>query len=141
MLTTIKTFRDPWEAHLFRMRLEADNIPAFVVNDEHVWMKWTISTALGGVRVQVPDFFVEPAGVVLARCASGACRAELAEMFGDIDELVCPRCGSRDIRRRPFLSEFIFGIAIIVLGVAVKFETKACTCRNCGKRWTDRRYD
>ncbi len=136
MLTTIKTFRDPWEAHMFRMRLEADQIPAFVLNDQHVWANWPISTALGGVRVQVPDFFVEPAEAVLARCADGVCQAELAQMFGDIEELICPRCGARDIRRRSSPGEICFGISVwLFFGVAVKVEAKRCTCRVCGQRW------
>jgi len=76
-LITVKTFRDPWDAHLFRMRLEADGIPAFVANDQHVWMKWPISTALGGVRVQVPNGCGEDAEDTLARCVSANARPNL----------------------------------------------------------------
>jgi hypothetical protein len=138
MLTTIKTFRDPWEAHMFRGRLEAERIPAFLASDQHIWMKWPLSVALGGVRVQVPDFFVAPAEAVLARCASGEYRAELAQMFGDIEDRRCPVCGARDIKRRPAASEFAFGLAMLFLtGVAGKFATSRCTCRVCGHRWEE----
>jgi hypothetical protein len=137
MLTTIKTFRDPWEAHMFRGRLEAERIPAFLASDQHIWMQWQLSVALGGVRVQVPEFFADPAGEVLARCASGACQAELAEMFGDIEERRCPVCGARDIKRRPAAGEFVFTLAVMLLGLPVKFGTSRCTCRVCGHRWQE----
>ncbi len=52
---TVETFRDPRDAHLLRMRLDVDGIPAVIANDLHVWNAWHMSTALGGVRVQVPN--------------------------------------------------------------------------------------
>jgi hypothetical protein len=136
MLTTVKTFRDPWEAHFFRARLAAEGIPATLANDQHIWVNWPISTALGGVRVQVPDAFSEQAEDVLARCASGAYQAELAEMFGDIEERRCPVCGARDIKRRPPLGELLFGL-VMLLFTAVKVSATNCTCRVCGHRWRE----
>ena len=124
------------------MRLEADGIPAFIADDQFVWMKWPISTALGGVRVGVPNGYGEDANVALARCASGEYQAELAAMFGGVDELDCPRCGSTSIRRRPSAGEILFGVVCLLLfGVAVKVDPRRCTCRVCGWRWSDMRYD
>src|SRR5215471_4944565 len=61
MLVTVDSFREPWEAHLFKMRLEAEDIPAFVRLEYHIWMFWPYSTALGGARVQVPVHLQETA--------------------------------------------------------------------------------
>ncbi len=138
MLTTVKTFRDPWEAHMFRSRLAAEGVPAFVANDGHVWMKWPISTALGGVRVQVPGRFADQAEAILGRCASGEYRAELAALFGEAESRRCPRCGAQDSKRRPSVQQVLFGLAVLHLfGIAVKVEARRCTCRVCGARWRE----
>ena len=52
-MTTIATFNKPEEAHLFRLRLEAGGIEAFLVDENVTQMEWSFFT--GGVRVQVAD--------------------------------------------------------------------------------------
>ncbi len=103
MLVTVASFRDPWEAQLFRSRLEAEGIVALVAHQNHIGMNWAYSTALGGVKVQVPD--AELAGVreVVARCRAGGFRDDLLAVFGDLDDPRCPRCGLLHFeRRRPY---------------------------------------
>jgi predicted RNA-binding Zn-ribbon protein involved in translation (DUF1610 family) len=137
MLTTLTSFRDPWEAHLLRARLLAEHIPATVAHDQHIWMNWPLSVALGGAKVQVPGEELEHAREVLERCASGQYKAELAEIFGDLEDTVCPNCGSDDFRRRPSLPEIVFGIGCLAFGIAVKLDASKCKCRNCGARWRE----
>jgi hypothetical protein len=134
-LTTLATFRDPWEAHMFRGRLEAEGIPAIVSLEQHIWVNWPLSTALGGARVQIPDGFTEPGRVVLEGCVSGLYTEALEGIFGDIELTLCPACGSRDVRRRPTAKEFIFGLAITFLVAAAKVDARNCKCRRCGARW------
>jgi hypothetical protein len=71
MLATIAAFRDPWEAHMFRLRLEAEDVPAVVAYDFHIGNNWLWSTALGGVRVQVPHDFADAAFDVKSLCRNG----------------------------------------------------------------------
>ena len=47
-LVTIATFSAPWEAHILRGRLEAEDIPAFII-DENV----NLTAQLPCVRLQV----------------------------------------------------------------------------------------
>ena len=54
-MKTIATFSKPEEAHLFRTRLEAVGIPAFVQDEHFVQMDWLYSNAIGGVRVQIAE--------------------------------------------------------------------------------------
>ena len=54
MLTTVASFREPWEAHMFRSRLAAEGVPAVLIHEYHIGNAWHYSTALGSVRVQVP---------------------------------------------------------------------------------------
>lgn len=135
MLRTVTVLRDPWDAHMLRSRLVAEEIPAFVVNDQHVWMDWPMSVALGGVRVMVPPSCLEDARAVWAGVLSDAYHAELLEMFGDIDDPKCPRCGATTIRCRPALMESVLGLALTVFGPVIKVAHTRCTCLACGKRW------
>jgi hypothetical protein len=115
MLTTIASFRDPPEAHLFRSRLAAEGILAVVSHDQHIWMSWPYSTALGGAKVQVPISDSEAALVVLSRSLAGDYRAELEDAFGYRDSRRCPKCGSTEFMRRPAFAQVGIVIALLVL--------------------------
>ena len=84
MLTTVAVFGTPWEAQLLRLRLEAEDVPAFVQYENHVGMNWLAALALGGVRLQVLDEHVAEALSIKQRCRAGEFQAELLEMFGDL---------------------------------------------------------
>ena len=54
-LITVASFETAPEAWIYQNRLEANGITAFVA-DEHVANAyWLYSTAIGGVKVQIPD--------------------------------------------------------------------------------------
>jgi hypothetical protein len=136
MLITLFCFRDPWEAHLFRTRLEAEDIPVFVANDLHIWNNWPISTALGGVRLQIPASLVPQAQAVWQRCIAGEYEAALVAEFGPINYRECPVCGSKEIRRRPRLRDIVFGLALAFFAIS-PFSTPKCHCRTCGANWIE----
>lgn len=136
MLATFRTFRDPWEAHLFRTRLEADGIPSFVVFDQHVSVNWPLSTALGGVQVQIPVELTLEAQDVVRRCLDGEYRAELEDIYGPLDMLACPKCGSVRIKRHPYWQQVLFGLSLALLfGAAMRLETLRFSCKACGASW------
>ncbi len=104
MLVTVSAFREPYEAHLFRGRLEAEGIFAVVSHEMHVANKWVLSNALGGVKVQVSTDEIELAREVERACCRGEYREMLRQELGDLDDPVCPYCGGTEYRkRRPFL--------------------------------------
>lgn len=105
LLETVASFRDPWEAHLLRLRLEAEGIPASVAFQYHVGNNWWYSTALGGAKVQVPRSWLREARAVELSSRTGVFEDELRTEFGEIDDVRCPRCGSeRFQKRRPIAS-------------------------------------
>lgn len=67
MNRTISIYTTAIEAHIVKSRLEFEGIPAFVVFEHHVWADWSLSLALGGVRVQVPFSFVKEATQVIKK--------------------------------------------------------------------------
>src|SRR5262245_52596220 len=101
MLITVERFTEPWEAHLFRMRLEAEDIPAFVVHEYHIWVLWPYSRALGGVKVQVHAEHYDEARKIWWACANGQFQKLLEERFGDLDGIPCPFCSSLDLKKSP----------------------------------------
>lgn len=104
MLVTVSSFREPYEAHLFRGRLKAEGITAFVAHEMHVANKWYLSNGLGGVKVQVSSDEIELAREVERASQRGDYREALRAELGDLDDPVCPHCGGTTFRqRRPFL--------------------------------------
>jgi len=137
-LSLLKTFRDPFDAYFLRGRLEAEGIPAFVFNDQHVYVSWMMSTALGGVRVMVPTHLEDDAQAVWESVVAGDCEATLARMFGDIDAPRCPHCGATDIRHRNPLPDIMFGVVLVLAtGIPIKVTRTRCTCRVCGTTWNE----
>ncbi len=65
-MITIARYSLAIEAHIARAKLESEGIPAFVADEHTITADWLYSNAMGGVRLQVPDAFVEQARTILA---------------------------------------------------------------------------
>jgi hypothetical protein len=91
MLSTIAIFTEPWQAHLFRLRLEADGIFATVAHEHHVTLNWPWALALGGAKVQVRHADRDRALAVETRARAGEFVAELEAELGPLDDRHCPR--------------------------------------------------
>ena len=136
VLTTVASFTEPWEAHMFRGRLRSEGIPAFVAFEFHVGNNWSWGLGLGGAQVQVPRELAGPALAVWRECRSGAFRAELEAEFGDIGRIACPHCGAADYRkRRPLYAAAAAIIVSLFFGLCIPPVTWIYRCRVCGTRW------
>lgn len=69
-LVTVATFTTPFEAEIVKGRLEEEGVTAVVRDAEMVTADWTMSQAVGGVKVRVPEAEVERARAILAEEAS-----------------------------------------------------------------------
>lgn len=135
LFVTVARFRDPWEAEMLRGRLEAEDIPAFVIHQQLVAMKWSWSLALGGVKVQVLNEDKAGAREIMTLCRAGAFSAVLLDIFGTLGEPQCPRCGSIACKRRPLAAQAVFAFVVFFLtGQIVPPTTWRRTCRVCGAR-------
>jgi len=138
MLTTVASFTEPWEAHLFRLRLEAEGIPATVAHEHHVWAMWPYALALGGVKVQVPQSELANAMAVEERCRAGDYRAELETELGPFDAATCPQCGSAHVTsRRPILPIVLLIASYLCATVIFPLRASAHRCMDCGWKWRD----
>lgn len=136
MLTTVTAFREPWEAHMFCARLNAEGIPAFVCHEYHIGNAWHCSLALGGVKVQVPDESVQDARAIEGLCQSGAFKLLLELDFGDMDDVRCPVCGSTQNWRRRANFRAVAAIAITFMtGVVFPPLGWVYFCERCGAKY------
>jgi hypothetical protein len=132
-LVPVRTFRDPVDAHLQRVALEAADIPAFVADEHVVGVQWLYSTAIGGVKLLVDSEHVEAARRVLAVDSSFELaqvpESEIAPTGGD----TCPSCGSTVVRTSPV---FRRSLAVSLLaGLPLFFWRKRWLCPSCGHSW------
>ena len=133
MYRTVAAFREPWEAHMLCGRLAAEGVPAVVAHEMHVANKWVISIALGGVKVQVPDDRFAEARAVERNCLKGEYRALLASELGDLDDVVCPKCGSDRLWQRRPLPRAILSLAVsLTIGFVLAPIGWIYCCRKCG---------
>ena len=123
---------------MFRSRLEAEDIPAFIIHPYHVGMNWSWSRALQGVKVQVLSEDVADAAAVVERCLSGAYSAELLELFGWLGEPQCPHCGSIECKRHGTYADAVTGFVVaFFFSIVIPPSRWQRTCRSCGTEWVD----
>jgi Putative prokaryotic signal transducing protein len=121
-MKTIATFSKPEEAHLFRTRLEAAGIPAYVQDENLIQLDWLYSNAIGGVRVQIADKDLDAVREFLA--------SDLPQPAPDALDVICPKCGSQETapdelpRRISFLSLLLFQFPLL-------FARHRWRCRSC----------
>lgn len=96
-LRTIKTYGSPAEAALARARLHEAGISAFLQGEQTGTTLWYVGTALGGVKLQVPENEVPRAMEVLAereesKAVSWTCGECGAHVDAGFD--ICWSCGA-----------------------------------------------
>jgi hypothetical protein len=135
-MITVARFFEPSEAHVVRALLESAGLMATVADDHHVTANYPISTALGGVRVQVPSEDLEAARELVAAYTNGDLQRELEAQLGEQLD-VCPECGATGSRGHVPVSSKLLAVAVFVLGSA-SFPTRDSErmCEGCGHTWS-----
>jgi hypothetical protein len=135
-MITVARYFEPSEAHVVRALLESAGLRATVADEHHVTANYPISTALGGVRVQVPDENFEAAKALVAAYESGELQREFEQDVGEEPE-ACPACGSASVTGRVPASTKMMAVAVFVLGSAT-FPTSDSVrkCASCGHSWS-----
>ncbi|WP_299824301.1 DUF2007 domain-containing protein [uncultured Pontibacter sp.] len=140
-LITIATFNDVTEAHILKGRLEAEGILCFLGDENIVGVQPFYATAVGGVKLKVPETEVMEAKAILARIQEGSTlfdydSIELAPpMQEQTVEITCPKCGSDNVEQQVF-NKTVFSISYLFLGFPVPFlNRKKFVCHECGNTW------
>jgi len=132
-LITIARFRDLLEAELARGKLEAEGIPAFLADQYLVGLRWDLSNAIGGVRLQVPHEYTEEAREII-NADHSAVLSELQSPSLVSQKDSCPSCGSADIRQKK-LSRTSGAISLL-FALPILFWGTRIVCQQCRHSWT-----
>ena len=126
----IHTFAGFTEAHLARVRLDAEGIESRLADEHLATVNPLLTGALGGVKLLVRAGELEDArGVIDEWQTAEDERHEAAESR-------CPRCGSEDIGRAPVRNTAILLLIILSLGGIVwLFFFRRHRCYDCGHAW------
>jgi hypothetical protein len=122
----------PWDAHVSRALLESEGIPAFLGNEQVIWINWPMSLMLGGVRLLVPVEVAESARNVLAMRDRGDLQAALVAQEEPSAE-VCPRCGSTEFTTSRDWVAISLATLLLFFCKAIFPPAKARKCKACGE--------
>lgn len=122
--TTVDRFFHPTEAHIAAGKLKSEGIPVFLLGINHASVNWLISTALGGIRLQVPADFVDEARQLLTQIAGPIERGEPE----------CPECGGSDTTAMSNSRKIAF-LAVHLFSIPVPWQSDRRHCQSCGADW------
>lgn len=120
-LEVLATFENAIDAEIVRGRLESDGIPCHVLDGGIVGMNWTLSNAVGGVKLVVRAEDLENARALLIEDESSSTEDE---GWG-----ACPSCQSRKLEL--YFERRITNITWILIGIPLLFPSKKYRCRSC----------
>ena len=133
---TVATFRDLAEATMARVTLDAEGIRCYLADAEVIRLDWTLSMALGGIKLRVRGADRERALARLHRTSTSQV-LELVESPSSDDDARCPECGATAVQwldRGRKLS-----LVATLLGLPLLLRLRASRCSACGHRWRDAR--
>jgi hypothetical protein len=130
---TVASYREPYQAYIAKGRLEAEDIPACVLDEHLIQIDWMYSQAIGGVKVQVSGKDFDRARTILkaeyAKELSSVEEAQLEPAPGDL----CPRCRSDSISPPRYTLWSL--VPSLVFLLPIFFRRKKWVCKNCGATW------
>jgi len=132
--TTVATFWNPTEAHIARLKLESEEIDCMIVDENIVATQWLWASALGGIKLQVPEEELIRARGLLTTATQTSLRKnpDGAPLFDGQQR--CPQCGSEDIHATRWSRKFAF-LTILLLGAPLPFLHRRQRCAACGFEW------
>ncbi len=134
MIETIATKTTAIEAHIIRGRLEAEGVTAFIAFEHHIWANWTLSNALGGVRIQVISSQKDEAIIVLSRIEHGDFQKELENEIDYTEKSICPDCNSDIVTNVNWSWKLAF-LSLFFLTIPIPYFQNQLKCTKCNHTW------
>jgi len=131
-LVNISSYRDLQDAYLAKGKLESEGIQTFLRNEHTIGIQWLYSTALGGVKLDVPKSQVQEALKILEEDDSNEITDQ--DNAGSSDnQNTCPNCNSSNIQFSDRAR--IFGAISLMIGFPLVLFGKRYKCLKCHHVW------
>ncbi|MFT6865925.1 MAG: DNA-directed RNA polymerase subunit RPC12/RpoP [Cyclobacteriaceae bacterium] len=132
-LITLRTFQFSVDAHLLKSKLESEGIPCFLFDENITTLVPFQGMYSGGIKLKVPESFLEEAKATLVVIDHGKYSNEQDEV------LQCPKCGSEDfyanIRSAKGFKKFV-NISWMMIFSFLPLSTKSVyECKKCGTQF------
>ena len=132
VFVTVGWFSNPLFAWMLRNKLVDEGLDAFVQDDFVATMNWLYTTAIGGIKVQVPYEQLHQAKEVISRDYSQVF-SSLPRTTTDAELPRCSSCGSSEIHEEQVAVRLFF-LVWMVIGLPFPFISSAIECYDCGHR-------
>jgi DNA-directed RNA polymerase subunit RPC12/RpoP len=133
-IITYASYYDPMLAHLIRTKLEDNDIPCFVADENFLTANPIYNQAAGGIKLKIFERDLERCKEILAEDDALLEQANAEDLSSDA--VICPYCGSTDVRYGSATEKKISWVAAVLsmcLAIFPFFANKAWHCFNCGK--------
>lgn len=132
-LITFRTFDNPIDAHILRVKLESEGIVCYIFDEHTIGVNPLYSTALGGVKLKInEEDLIHAKNVVL----------ELEETpYTTEDEqiITCPECGSTHLesgyKSMKSIGAILSAIASFLLFIFPIYRKDVYKCKDCGSEF------
>ena len=132
-LTTIRTFDNAPEAHVFRIKLENSGINSYIFDEETITLDPLMTVALGGIKLKVDKTDFDKALNIISEIENSPLTNENNEI------LKCPKCdsselytGFKSMKGTKGIISTLISFLFWVYPLSVKNVYK---CKNCGNEF------
>lgn len=137
----IQSFDKPLEAHMAKSYLESEGIVAIIQDELTAQVHHFYSTAIGGVKLMVPEEKAELGKEVLHRGGFIVDRDMQKQKVVEVlnkdqvyNKSICPFCKSDNITKKRDPSILVV-IVYFILGAIFPIFRPGFHCYDCGKEW------
>jgi len=125
-IVTLESYYDPMLAQIIRGRLEANDIPCFIADENTLSANPFYNQAIGGIKIKVFERDLEKCKTILAE------DVEIAP--GEEGLITCPNCKSKNVYYGPAsVKKNWFSIVIsFLLSTYPFYLRKTWICTDCG---------
>lgn len=134
MSERIPAYTTVMDAYIVKGRLESEGIPATIVDSYYIGLDWTMSFALGGVKIHIPDAYKDQAMTVLDDIEAGG-----YYLTGDLakeEPIHCTKCHATNVFPSDFSWKFSFVFLFLLatpyaVPVPVPYTRRYFHCMHC----------